>query len=355
MNNYISKLEFNKVLSNLSNCCTTTLGKDLALNLQIYNNPAIVSNKLNETNEAVNLIYRNSTPSFFNISDISIYLINLESQHSLNLKALLDLNNVFLCAKSLKEYFSKDYIDKSDFPILSNLFSQLYSNDSITNKISSAIIDENTIDDKASTELYKIRKKIKNLEQNIRSKLNSMIHSPSFSKYIQENLVTIRNERFVIPVKEEYRSYVKGFVHDISNAGSTLFIEPISIFELNNEINQLKKEEALEIEKILQILSSLFYPYVNEIKLDLEIISKLDLIFAKAKYSNQINGITPIINNEKRINLINARHPLISPDKVVPISIELGKQFSTLLITGPNTGRKNCNLKDCWITYLHGM
>lgn len=342
---YISKLEFHKVLENLSMHCSTYLGKELALNLQIYHNVNIVKQKLAETEEAVNLIYKNSVPSFCDIQDIHIYLINLESYQSLTMKGLLDLNTIFICAKELKSYFSKDYINKEDFTILEGLFSSLYTNEGIISKISSSIIDENTLDDRASQELQKIRKKIRNLEQDIRSKLNSMIHSSSFSKYVQENVVTIRNDRFVIPIKEEYKTQVKGFVHDISNAGSTLFIEPISIFELNNEINQLRLEEEVEIEKILQQLTSLFYPYVKELKTNVEVIGTLDFIFAKAKYSKAISGITPIINTNKEIHLINARHPLIDKNKAVPISLELGKNFSTLLITGPNTGGKTVTLK----------
>ena len=342
---YISKLEFDKVLEKLSTYCSTYIGKELALNLKIYNEANIVKQKLAETEEAVNLIYKNSIPSFYDIQNIDIYLIKLESSQSLNIKGLLDLNTIFLCAKDLKNYFAKDYIEKNDFPILAGLFSSLYTNESVVSKIASSIIDENTIDDKASPELQKIRKKIRNLEQDIRSKLNSMIHSSSFSKYIQENVVTIRNDRFVIPIKEEYRAQVKGFIHDVSNAGSTLFIEPISIFELNNEINQLRLEEEVEVEKILQQLTSLFYPYMEELKTDVEIIGTLDFIFAKAKYSKTISGITPTINAKKEIQLINARHPLIDSNKVVPISIELGKDFSTLLITGPNTGGKTVTLK----------
>ena len=332
---YISKLEFHKVLENLSMHCSTYLGKELALNLQICNDANIVKQKLAETEEAVNIIYKNSTPSFSDIQDIQIYLINLESSQSLPIKGLLDLNTIFLCSRDLKTYFSKDYINKEDFPILEGLFSSLYTNEGIISKISSSIIDENTIDDKASPELQKIRKKIRNLEQDIRSKLNVMIHSSSFSKYVQENVVTIRNDRFVIPIKEEYRSQVKGFVHDVSNAGSTLFIEPISIFEL----------EEVEIEKILQQLTSLFYPYIEELKTDVEVIGTLDFIFAKAKYSKAISGITPTINTKKEIHFINARHPLIDQNKVVPVSIELGKDFTTLLITGPNTGGKTVTLK----------
>ena len=172
-----------------------------------------------------------------------------------------------------------------------------------------------------------------------------MIHSSTYSKFIQDSLVTIRNDRFVIPVKEEYRSQIKGFVHDISNAGSTVFIEPISIFEMNNELNQLKIDENIEIEKILKDLSSLFYPYIEQLKMDSDLIGKLDFIFAKAKFSNSLNAITPIINDKKEINLINARHPLIDKNKVVPISVNIGNTFSVLLITGPNTGGKTVTLK----------
>lgn len=343
--NYLNKLEFNKILEILSTFCSTYVGKDLALNLQVSNDKNLVKNMLAETEEAVNLVYRNSTPSFYDISDINIYLKSLESYMSLSAKALLDLTNIFKLAENLKEYFNKDFIDINVFPKLNILFSELYSNKNIQDKIFSCIIDENTIDDKASSDLDKIRKRKRHIEQDIRSKLNNMIHSSNFSKYLQENLITIRNDRFVIPIKEEYRSQVKGFVHDVSNAGSTLFIEPIVIFEMNNELNQLRSEEEIEIEKILQNLTKLFFPYVKELENDVKIIGQLDFIFAKARYSKSLNGVTPKINDDKYISLINARHPLIDKNKVVPISVNLGKDFSTLLITGPNTGGKTVSLK----------
>lgn len=343
--NYLNKLEFNKILEILSTFCCTYVGKDLALNLQVSNDKNLVKNMLAETEEAVNLVYRNSTPSFYDISDINIYLKSLESYMSLSAKALLDLANIFKLSENLKDYFNKDFIDINEYPKLNILFSELYSNKSIQDKIFSCIIDENTIDDKASSELDKIRKRKRHIEQDIRSKLNNMIHSSNFSKYLQENLITIRNDRFVIPIKEEYRSQVKGFVHDVSNAGSTLFIEPIVIFEMNNELNQLRSEEEIEIEKILQNLTKLFFPYVKELENDVKIIGHLDFIFAKAKYSKSLNCITPKINDDKYISLINARHPLIDKSKVVPISVNLGKDFSTLLITGPNTGGKTVSLK----------
>lgn len=343
--NSLYKLEFNNVLENLSTFCNTYIGKELCLNLLPSNNKNKVINTLKETEEAVNLIYRNSAPCFTNIADINIYIKQLESSSTLSYKSLLDLGNIFKLSQDLKDYFNKDFLDISDYTILSSLFHSLYSNKSITDKIFSSIIDENTIDDKASKNLHSIRKQERKLEQDIRSKLNDMIHSSKYSKYIQESIVTIRNDRFVIPIKEEYRSQIKGFIHDISNAGSTVFIEPISIFEMNNELNSLHIEEEAEIEKVLQELTCLFYPYTEELKLDITLIGKLDFIFAKAKYSKSIKGTTPIINDKKEINLINARHPLIDNSKVVPISINLGFDFSTLLITGPNTGGKTVTLK----------
>ena len=344
-NNYLEKLEFNKIKEILSTFSCTYIGKEYCANLFPTNIKEDVKYSLKETQEAVNLISRNSCPSFYEIADISINLKNLESNNTLSIKSLLELTTILKLANELKEYFYKDFIENNDYPILCNLFIDLYSNKNIIEKINLCIIDENTIDDKASKSLSSIRKKQKNLEQDIRSKLSQMIHSSTYSKFIQDSLVTIRNDRFVIPVKEEYRSQIKGFVHDISNAGSTVFIEPISIFEMNNELNQLKIDENIEIEKILKDLSSLFYPYIEQLKMDSDLIGKLDFIFAKAKFSNSLDAITPIINDEKEINLINARHPLIDKNKVVPISVNIGNTFSVLLITGPNTGGKTVTLK----------
>ncbi len=345
MNNNLEKLEFYKILNLLSHHCTTYIGKEMALNLSPSNSIDTVQTLLKETEEAINLIYRNSTPTFYEIKNIDIELKNLESNITLSCQSLLNLNLIFRLSHELKEYFNKDFLDNLEYPILSTLFSELYSNKSIIDRISNCILDENTIDDKASSNLQSIRKKQRKLEQDIRNKLNDMIHSSSYSKYIQENIVTIRNDRFVIPVKEEYRSQIKGFVHDISNAGSTVFVEPITVFEMNNELSKLKVEEEIEIEKILQQLSSLFAPYTAELKSDVILIGKLDFIFAKASYSKSIKGITPKINSQKEINLIQARHPLIDANKVVPISVNLGSEFSTLLITGPNTGGKTVTLK----------
>lgn len=343
--NYLEKLEFDKILNILSSFCVTNLGKNMALELLPSNNVDVVKKSLLETSQALNLIYRISEPNFIEIADISLELKALESNSSLSIKSLLNLTNIFKLSNELKNYFDKDFIDISSYQILSDIFSMLYSNQSIIERINYCIVDEFTIDDRASKNLQLIRKQKRKIEQDIRSKLNQMIHSSSYSKYVQENIVTIRNDRFVIPIKEEYRSKIKGFVHDVSNVGSTLFIEPISVFNLNNELNELKATEEIEIEKILHELSSLFYPYIEELEQDVNLIGTLDFIFAKAKYAKSINAITPIINTNKEINLKNARHPLIDKNKVVPISVNLGKDFSVLLITGPNTGGKTVSLK----------
>jgi len=342
---YLEKLEFDKILEMLSGFCVTVQGKELALHLSPSNQKEKVKQLLQETSEAVNLCYRNGFPVFFEIADIHIELKKLESTSSLSSKSLLNLAHIFKLSQDLKDYFNKDFLDLSEYPILSNLFSNLYTNKSIIEKIFSCILDENVIDDKASPNLQFIRRQARKLEQDIRSNLNDMIHASTYSKYIQESIITIRNERFVIPIKEEYRSQIKGFVHDISNAGSTVFIEPISIFEMNNELNRLKKEEELEIEKILQALTSLFFPYTKELALDVNVISQLDFIFAKAKFSDYLQATTPLVNEKKEIHLKNARHPFIEKDKVVPISLDLGSDFSILLITGPNTGGKTVTLK----------
>ena len=342
---YLNKLEYFKIINILSGYCKTYVGKDLVANLVPSNNKDEVLKLLQETEEAVNLTYRISTAPMSEIANISENLLTLESFGVLSIKSILEIKNILQLSQELKNYFYTETIDTSSFTLLEQYFSKLYTNKSIVEKISKIIIDENTIADDASSSLKSIRRKQRNLEQDIKDKLNSFIHSSSYSKYIQENIITIKNDRYVIPVKEEYRSMIKGFVHDISSSGSTVFIEPISIFETNNDINNLKIEEHLEIEKILKDLSLLLSPITNELKTNIKTIGYLDYIFAKSSYSKDIKGITPNINDNKNIKLINAKHPLIDQNKVVPISVNIGENFSTLVITGPNTGGKTVTLK----------
>lgn len=350
---YIETLEYNKIIEILNTYCKTYIGKENLLELAPSFDYEVVAHLLSETNEAVNLSIRKSSIPLGEIPNISLWIKQLESYSVLSAKALLEVSHILKIARELKEYFySDENFDVSSFPILSEYFSNLYTNQSIEEKIATVILDETTIADNASTKLSSIRRQIKKLEQDIREKLNSFIHSSTYSKYVMEPIITIRNDRFVVPIKEEYKGQIKGFIHDVSSSGSTVFIEPISIFEMNNQITNLKVEESVEIDKILQNLSSMLYDYTDFISLNLDIIGKLDLIFAKARYSIDIDATIPIINDKKYINFVKAHHPLISKDIVVPIDISIGESYTSLVITGPNTGGKTVTLKTVGLILL---
>lgn len=343
---YLNKLEYNKILDLVSNYCSTYIGKDFVSKLMPLNNKDLVKLKLEETSTAQTLLYRKGEPPISNITNIDIWIKNLESYNSLSAKALLDVAHVLQTSRFLHDYFfSDDSFDLSDFSLLEDYFSMLYYNETIEKNILNSIIDEYTIADDASKALSALRRNKRKLEQDVRDKLSNFIHSSSYSKYLMDSIITIRNDRFVIPVKEEYKDSISGAILDISASGSTVYIEPSSIFELNNKINGIKAEESIEIEKILKNLSLSLFPIASKIKTTLGAIGQIDFIFAKAKYSKKINGICPLINDKKEINLYGARHPLISPEVVVPIDVSLGNNYTSLLITGPNTGGKTVTLK----------
>lgn len=346
----LNKLEYNEIIDVLEKHCKTYLGKNMCDSLKPSFSFELVDVLLNETKEADTLLHQKGSPPFYETDELEKYIKILKSNQTLSIKGLLNIGMFLRIARELKEYFYDN--NTSSFINLEKYFTLLYSNPSIEKSIFDKIIDESTIADNASKKLSSLRRNRKNFEQEVKDKLNSYIHSSTYAKYIMEPIVTIRNNRYVIPVKEEYRSYIKGFVHDTSSSGSTLYIEPTSIFDLNNKINHIKIEEDLEIEKILHQLSASLYAYTTELDNDLNLIANIDLIFAKAHFGIEINGITPILNNEKFVDLHKARHPLIDKDKVVPINIGLGKDYVSLLITGPNTGGKTVALKTLGLLLL---
>lgn len=346
----LNKLEYNEIIDVLEKHCKTYLGKNMCDSLKPSFSFELVDVLLNETKEADTLLHQKGSPPFYETDELEKYIKILKSNQTLSIKGLLNIGMLLRIARELKEYFYDN--NTSSFINLEKYFTLLYSNPSIEKSIFDKIIDESTIADNASKKLSSLRRNRKNFEQEVKDKLNSYIHSSTYAKYIMEPIVTIRNNRYVIPVKEEYRSYIKGFVHDTSSSGSTLYIEPTSIFDLNNKINHIKIEEDLEIEKILHQLSASLYAYTTELDNDLNLIANIDLIFAKAHFGIEINGITPILNNEKFVDLHKARHPLIDKDKVVPINIGLGKDYVSLLITGPNTGGKTVALKTLGLLLL---
>ena len=353
MKNYcLEKLEYNKILEILSSYCKTYIGKEIALQTNPVFNKQSVKKMLSETTEAKNMINSFGNIPLDILPNIETSIKYLEGYNPLSCKSLLDIGKVLRQADYLKSYFFCDQVNIENSPILEELFSNIYCNDNIKNKILNTILDENTIDDHATSNLSSIRRNIRSLEQDIKSRLNSMIHSSSYSKYIMEPIVTIRNNRYVIPIKIEYKENIHGFVHDISASGSTVFIEPTSIFELNSKLNNLKLDEEIEIGKILNNLSTLCYPIASNLKNLIKIIGQLDFIFAKACYSSKINATEPIINDEKFLDLNGARHPLIDGNKVVPINISLGLKYKSLIITGPNTGGKTVTIKTVGLLLL---
>lgn len=350
MNSNLLKLEFDKILQILSTYCKTYLGKNIMLNLLPSKELKEVQTIQKQTSEAYTLLTKYGNIPIDEIENITPYIKSLESFIPLTPKGLLDIAKIFKISNDLKYYF--DYSNENDsetsefkYDILQSEFEKLYSNIAIYQNITKAILDENTISDDASKTLNSLRRNRRRLESSIKEKLNSFIHSSSYSKYIMEPIITIRNDRYVIPVKIEYKENVTGLIHDISASGSTVYIEPTSIFDLNNQINNIKLEENIEIEKILDNLSKQLYPIVNNIKQTINSIGNIDFIFAKAKYSQVMDCIEPIINTDKFIDLKQARHPLIDTKTVVPIDINLGKNFTSLIITGPNTGGKTVTLK----------
>ena len=342
-----TKLEYNEIIQIIQKYCKTYIGKNFCNNLKPSFNFCKVDILLKETIEAVTAIYKNGSLPLDELEPLDIYIKSLESNQILSAKALLDLAKLLKVSRELKEYYKDE-----DFAELQSYFSSLYSNNLVEKEIFEKILDENTISDNASPKLAGLRRKRRTLEQNVKDKLSSFLHSSTYSKYLMEPVITIRNNRYVIPVKQEYRGMIQGFVHDISASGSTVYIEPTSVFEANNQIASVKMEEELEIEKILQILTSKFYGIIEALKININTIGFLDLIFAKAEYSKDINGVMPVLNNEKNIFLKKARHPLIDKSIVVPIDITLGVDYSSLIITGPNTGGKTVALKTVGLLLL---
>lgn len=348
---YLEKLEFNIVCKKLEEFAKTYIGRDICLNLMPLESKKDIIKALKHTTEASTLIYRKGNIPLDEIENILPHIKKLNASATLSIKELLDLAHILKVSRVLKEYFSSEEIDMSEFINLQDLFEHLYTNIGLENQIFSKLIDENTVDDSASAELKNIRRNLRNKEQEIRNKLNSLLRT----KYVQEAVITMRGGRFVIPVKNEYRGEVKGFIHDMSSSGSTVFIEPTSVFDLNNDLNNLKNDENIEIQKILTSLSAQFFELTDSMQNSLNLIGIIDFIFAKAKYSNSLDAVEPVINDEKIIELKGAWHPLIDKNSAVKNDIVLGKDFSNLIITGPNTGGKTVSLKTVGLLVLMAM
>lgn len=334
-------LELPIVLDMLAAEAVTEGGKEACLKLRPSADRLEVKNRLSETSAAKSMMVVRGSPSLSGIKDIRPSLSRADLGGSLNTIELLSIARVLQCARLVKGYTSDDKLGKS---CIDHLFAALHANRFLEEKITGSIVGEDEIADSASSELANIRRKIRAASARVRDCLQKIISSPSYAKVLQEPIITMRSDRFVVPVKAECKGAVPGLVHDISASGATLFIEPMAAVKANNELRELTAKEKTEIERILSELSADCASHAEDIASDYSYLITLDGIFARAKLSYKLNGIEPELR-EKGVVLHRARHPLLPKDKAVPISLELGDDFDTLIITGPNTGGKTVTLK----------
>ena len=335
------KLELDQVLSLLAECAGSEGGKKSCRKLRPTSDLEEVELMLGQTTAASDLCTRKGNPVFSSVSDVSSSLERADRGGCLQPKELLSIGGVLRCARSIKGYVSQD----DPATVLDPLFNALTPNKYLEDRIYGAILSEEEIADTASTELADIRRHMRIQSGKIRDSLQKVISSPAYSKFLREPIITIRQGRYVVPVKAECKNDVPGLVHDVSATGSTYFVEPMSAVNANNALRELELKEKKEIERILAELSSEAAAHAEDINLDYTMLVQLDVIFAKAKLAYRMRAWSPIMNDTGKVELRNARHPLIDPQKVVPISLRLGSDFDTMIITGPNTGGKTVTLK----------
>ena len=334
-------LELPTVLEMLAAEAVTDGGREACFKLRPSADRLEVKNRLAETSAAKEMMVVRGSPSLSGIKDIRPSLSRADLGGSLNTIELLNIARVLQCARLVKGYTSDDKLGKS---CIDHLFAALHANRFLEEKITGSIVGEDEIADSASSELANIRRKIRAAGARVRDCLQKIISSPSYAKVLQEPIITMRSDRFVVPVKAECKGAIPGLVHDISASGATLFIEPMAAVKANNELRELAAKEKAEIERILAELSADCASHAEDIASDYSYLVTLDGIFARAKLSYKLNGIEPELR-EKGVVLRRARHPLLPKNKAVPISLELGEDFDTLIITGPNTGGKTVTLK----------
>jgi len=337
-------LEYNKIIDMLCESTVSGMGRDIAADLKPSDDINEVKELLQETTEAVKLLLKKGNIPIGGVQDIRVPLKKVKMGATLEPGEFLKVADTLRAARRLKSFMNEDRGEES-FPIIEYYFETLSPYKSIEESIDCAIISEEEISDNASSLLHSIRRKIKEKTVSMREKLNNMISSSSYHKYLQESIITVRGDRYVIPVKQEFRGNVPGIVHDQSASGATLFIEPMAVVEMNNDIKKLKLDEENEIQRILKELTVLIDGKYDSIKTNMEILATLDFIFAKAKLALELRCTEPKVNSEKIVNIKKARHPLLKADVVVPIDIYVGESFNTLVITGPNTGGKTVTLK----------
>ncbi|MDO5039042.1 endonuclease MutS2 [Clostridium sp.] len=345
-------LEFKKVKENLKKYSKTQMGRKIIDELVPYETKYEMEMALKETKEALDMLVSKGAPPFEGLYDVREAIERAGKGGVLSAGQILRVGNMLKCSRRFKEYVKREE-EELAFERIEDLAYILEPLKDLEDYIERAIVSEDEISDRASATLRSLRRNLKEKNSSVREKINSIVRS--YSKYLQETLYTMRGERYVLPVKVEYKGQVPGIVHDQSSTGATLFIEPMSLVNLNNEIKELMLKEKAEIERILQDLSLKIANNINICKSNNEILGKLDFIFAKGAYASSIDGTYPNVSDDGRFDIISARHPLINPKEVISSDIYLGDEYNVIMITGPNTGGKTVTLKTVGLIHLMGM
>lgn len=345
-------LEFNKIKDKIKKYARTNAGKEKVSDLAPYDNVYEINNKLDETNEALEVILDKGNPPLEGLFDIHEGVERARKGGTLTPEQLLKIGSTLRAARNMKEFFKREDFEKA-YERLEDLAYILTPVKNLEDDIERSIVSEEEISDKASATLYNIRKSLKEKNSSVREKISSIVRS--YSKYLQDDLYTMRGDRYVIPVKSEYKSAVPGIVHDQSSTGATFFIEPMSLVNLNNEIRELVLKEKAEIDRILAELSFKVKENSEQCLSNFKMLVEFDFIFAKARYGERLNAVRPLIREDGRFNIYSGRHPMIDDDKVVPSDVYIGEDFDTLMITGPNTGGKTVTIKMVGLLHIMGL
>lgn len=348
----LKTLEYHKIIHQLAEYASSPLGRELCLALVPSSNLEEIRQWQQETTDALTRVRMKGSISFSGVRDVSASLKRLEIGSSLGIPELLAISSLLTVASRARLYGRHEANETTD-DSLDEMFRTLDPVTSVNNEIKRCILSEDEVSDDASPGLHRVRRSIKSAQDRIHTQLNSILNSSR--SYLQDAVITMRDGRYCLPVKSEYKSQFSGMVHDQSATGSTLFIEPMAIIKLNNEIRELEIQEQKEIEAVLASLSNELVPYTEVILLNQELLAKLDFIFAKAALSRHYNCSEPIFNNHGYLHIKDGRHPLLDPKKVVPIEVYLGKDFDLLIVTGPNTGGKTVSLKTTGLFTLMGQ